>query len=293
MSSWMMQVRPSTSPITFITSAVPSSLRRLSMIASSASSRAGGHRQAAQRRWHGGSDERDRRRRGRTCIIAGRHHRHGRDDHEGAQALKDNGAARVIACAVHGVLSGPAIDRIEKSPIDKLIVTNTIPLSRRAPRAARSWCSRWRACSGRRSRAFTRRRRCLRCLCRAESEQGDEPSDQSIGTEGRHGSDTRSNQRATRSARTRRGAARATGRCRPSSTAPEGGDARRRRSPSIPKALLQILHSESGANTLISLKLDGEGDARVLVKDFQLDPVTHAAAARRLLPRRDGQGASR
>ena len=35
----------------------------------------------------------------------------------------------MIACAVHGVLSGAAIDRIEKSPIDKLIVTNTIPLS--------------------------------------------------------------------------------------------------------------------------------------------------------------------
>ena len=35
MSSWMMQVRPRTSPTTFITSAVPSSLRRLSMIASS------------------------------------------------------------------------------------------------------------------------------------------------------------------------------------------------------------------------------------------------------------------
>jgi ribose-phosphate pyrophosphokinase len=48
---------------------------------------------------------------------------------KGANALKANGAARVIACAVHGVLSGPAIERIEKSPIDKLIVTNTIPLS--------------------------------------------------------------------------------------------------------------------------------------------------------------------
>jgi large subunit ribosomal protein L25 len=42
-----------------------------------------------------------------------------------------------------------------------------------------------------------------------------------------------------------------------------------------PKALLRILHSESGANTLISLKLAGAGDARVLVKEFQLDPVTH------------------
>jgi ribose-phosphate pyrophosphokinase len=46
-----------------------------------------------------------------------------------ATALKTNGAAGVIACAVHGVLSGPAIERIEKSPIDQLIVTNTIPLS--------------------------------------------------------------------------------------------------------------------------------------------------------------------
>ena len=64
---------------------------------------------------------------GRTCII--------QDDivdtagtiTKAAMALKDNGAERVIACAVHGVLSGPAIERIEKSPIDKMIVTNTIP----------------------------------------------------------------------------------------------------------------------------------------------------------------------
>src|SRR3972149_1843866 len=41
-----------------------------------------------------------------------------------------------------------------------------------------------------------------------------------------------------------------------------------------PKALLKILHSESGANTLISLKLGGGGDARVLVKEYQLDPIT-------------------
>jgi large subunit ribosomal protein L25 len=42
-----------------------------------------------------------------------------------------------------------------------------------------------------------------------------------------------------------------------------------------PKALLRILHSDSGANTLIALKLAGEADARVLVKEYQLDPVTH------------------
>ena len=41
-----------------------------------------------------------------------------------------------------------------------------------------------------------------------------------------------------------------------------------------PKALLRILHSESGANTLINLRVDG-GEARVMVKEYQLDPVTH------------------
>ena len=65
---------------------------------------------------------------GRVCVIA--------DDiidtagtiQKAAQALKDNGATRVLASAVHGVLSGPAIKRIESSPIDRLIVTNTIPI---------------------------------------------------------------------------------------------------------------------------------------------------------------------
>jgi ribose-phosphate pyrophosphokinase len=67
---------------------------------------------------------------GRTCII--------QDDivdtagtiTKAASALKANGAKRVLACAVHGVLSGPAIERIERSPIDKMIVTNTIPQSK-------------------------------------------------------------------------------------------------------------------------------------------------------------------
>ena len=42
-----------------------------------------------------------------------------------------------------------------------------------------------------------------------------------------------------------------------------------------PKALRKILLSDAGANTLISLKLAGAGDARVLVKDYQIDPITH------------------
>ncbi|MEZ0537672.1 ribose-phosphate diphosphokinase [Caldicellulosiruptoraceae bacterium PP1] len=45
-----------------------------------------------------------------------------------SQALKDYGAKRVLACCTHPVLSGPAIDRIKDSPIEELIVLNTIPL---------------------------------------------------------------------------------------------------------------------------------------------------------------------
>jgi large subunit ribosomal protein L25 len=55
----------------------------------------------------------------------------------------------------------------------------------------------------------------------------------------------------------------------------EGGDREATAIAVDPRALLKILHSESGANTLISLKLGG-GDARVLIKEYQLDPVTHA-----------------
>ncbi|KRN89410.1 ribose-phosphate diphosphokinase [Ligilactobacillus ceti] len=45
-----------------------------------------------------------------------------------AQALKDAGATEVYACATHPVLSGPAIERIEKSPIKSLVVTDSIQL---------------------------------------------------------------------------------------------------------------------------------------------------------------------
>jgi large subunit ribosomal protein L25 len=56
-----------------------------------------------------------------------------------------------------------------------------------------------------------------------------------------------------------------------------GGDGKNATPISVePRALLKILHSESGANTLISLKLAGAGDTRVLVKEFQIDPITHA-----------------
>jgi ribose-phosphate pyrophosphokinase len=51
---------------------------------------------------------------------------------KGAKALLDHGAASVSACATHAVLSGPAVERIERSALKEVIVTNSIPLSKKA-----------------------------------------------------------------------------------------------------------------------------------------------------------------
>ena len=52
---------------------------------------------------------------------------------EAAKELKNQGAKRVFACITHPLFSEPAIDRISRSCIDKLFVTNTIPLRKEIP----------------------------------------------------------------------------------------------------------------------------------------------------------------
>lgn len=47
---------------------------------------------------------------------------------QGAQALVDNGAKEVVACCSHAVLSGPAIERLQNSPLSKIVVLDTIEL---------------------------------------------------------------------------------------------------------------------------------------------------------------------
>lgn len=74
---------------------------------------------------------------GRTCVIM--------DDMvdtantlcEAARALKEQGAERVLAYCTHPVLSGSAVERIESSALDKLVVTDTIPLRENARACAR------------------------------------------------------------------------------------------------------------------------------------------------------------
>jgi len=46
--------------------------------------------------------------------------------------LKERGAKKVVAYCTHPVLSGPAIERIVNSPLDELVVTDTIPLTAEA-----------------------------------------------------------------------------------------------------------------------------------------------------------------
>jgi ribose-phosphate pyrophosphokinase len=45
-----------------------------------------------------------------------------------ADRLAERGATEIYAAATHGLLSGPAIDRIKNSAISKVVVTNTLPL---------------------------------------------------------------------------------------------------------------------------------------------------------------------
>jgi len=53
------------------------------------------------------------------------------------EALYDQGAKRVYACASHPVLSGPAVERIAASRLEQLIVTNTIPLRAEAQKLSK------------------------------------------------------------------------------------------------------------------------------------------------------------
>jgi ribose-phosphate pyrophosphokinase len=55
----------------------------------------------------------------------------------GAKALKQHGASRIYACATHGVLSGPAIERINNSDITEVVLTNTIQLGDKAEQTSK------------------------------------------------------------------------------------------------------------------------------------------------------------
>ena len=101
----------------------------------------------------------------------GRHHRHGRHDHEGGDGAEGErrGADHRLRRARRAVGAGDRADReVADRQADRDQHDSAVGGGR--SRAARSSCCRWRGCSARRSRAFTRRRRSLRCLCRFVSQ---------------------------------------------------------------------------------------------------------------------------
>ena len=52
-------------------------------------------------------------------------------------ALREKGAARIFASGVHAILSGPALDRLEGSPLEAILVTNTTPLTEKLKRCSK------------------------------------------------------------------------------------------------------------------------------------------------------------
>jgi ribose-phosphate pyrophosphokinase len=56
---------------------------------------------------------------------------------QAARALKEHGARTIYACATHGVLSGPAVDRINGSDIEEIVITDTIPLGEKSNRTSK------------------------------------------------------------------------------------------------------------------------------------------------------------
>jgi ribose-phosphate pyrophosphokinase len=67
--------------------------------------------------------------RGRTCVVVDDMIDTGGTIVKAAEALFEQGAAQVVATATHGVLSGPAVDRLKNSRISELVLTDTLPIS--------------------------------------------------------------------------------------------------------------------------------------------------------------------
>ncbi|WP_026341037.1 ribose-phosphate diphosphokinase [Actinomadura atramentaria] len=65
---------------------------------------------------------------GRTCVIVDDMIDTGGTIVKAADALFENGAAKVVVAATHGVLSGPAVDRLKNSRISEVVLTNTLPI---------------------------------------------------------------------------------------------------------------------------------------------------------------------
>ena len=66
--------------------------------------------------------------RGKTCVLVDDMIDTGGTIIKAAELLFENGAADVVVAATHGVLSGPAVDRLKNSSIREVVITNTLPI---------------------------------------------------------------------------------------------------------------------------------------------------------------------
>lgn len=65
---------------------------------------------------------------GRTCVVVDDMIDTGGTIVKAAEALFEHGAERVVVAATHGVLSGPAVDRLKNSQVSEVVLTNTLPI---------------------------------------------------------------------------------------------------------------------------------------------------------------------
>ena len=177
------------------------------------------HRQAARQAGRGGGHAPHRRREGQGRRRHRRHDRHRRHARAGGRRARARRAPGASSPAASTPCSpGPAVERIKASPLEEVVVTNSIPVSAEQARRPASPCSRWRRCSARRSAASTTRNRSRRC---SSSEGAETMKMQELTIKRREGTG-----KGRRPAAAPRRAW-----CPPSSTAAR----RRRRSPSIPR----------------------------------------------------------
>jgi ribose-phosphate pyrophosphokinase len=67
--------------------------------------------------------------RGRSCILVDDMIDTGSSIVSAAELLVERGASEVLIASTHGLLSGPAVDRLKNAPVREVVVTNTLPIS--------------------------------------------------------------------------------------------------------------------------------------------------------------------
>src|SRR4030095_16568023 len=178
-------------------------------------------------------------------------------------ALEREGARRILACGVHAVLSGPAIDRIAASPIEEVVVTNSIPLSEAKRAAARITVLTVAPLLG-------------EAIRRIHDEESVSTLFAYLDFQGASVMATMRELTIKRRDGSGKGYAK---RLRREGVVPAVlYDGKKAESVTVdPKVVLRMIHGHEGTTQLLTLKFDGEngnGARMAIIRDLQFDPVT-------------------